>query len=56
MSTSSKSEECVDFVLQVDCKALVSAETFKDQNYYDILINLLPELASQDPGHLHSHM
>lgn len=40
----------------VDCKAVVSAVRFKDQHYYDILFNMIPELASAKPGKLNSHL
>lgn len=36
----------------VDIKAIIAAETFKTQNYYRILCELLPELTSSRPGHL----
>ncbi|KAL4233939.1 hypothetical protein ACF0H5_005595 [Mactra antiquata] len=35
---------------------IISAETFKDQNYYDILFQLVPELATSKPGNLKSHI
>lgn len=40
----------------VDCKAIISAVEFKDQRYYEILFELIPELASCKPGQLRSHI
>lgn len=41
---------------KVGCKALVMAESFKTQDYYDMVFELCPELASMPPGHLKSHL
>ena len=37
---------------KVACKALVTAEQFKSSNYLAMLLELAPELAVQDAGHL----
>ncbi|XP_052794275.1 medium-chain acyl-CoA ligase ACSF2, mitochondrial-like [Mya arenaria] len=47
----------LEHVLQmVECKAIISDVRFKDQDYYDILFQLIPEMASQKPGNLRSHI
>jgi fatty-acyl-CoA synthase len=43
----------VEFALnKVGCKALVTAERFKSSNYLAMLLEIAPELAAQDAGHL----
>lgn len=39
---------------KVGVKAIVSAQTFKTQNYYDMLTGVCPELASATPGNIKS--
>ena len=39
---------------QVQCKALVSAETFKSSNYLEMIQSLAPELKDSSPGDLKS--
>lgn len=39
---------------KVGCKALVSAEAFKSSKYLDMLQQLMPELATAEPGKLHT--
>jgi fatty-acyl-CoA synthase len=39
---------------KVGCKALVTAETFKTSNYISMLLDVVPELASQQAGELDS--
>jgi fatty-acyl-CoA synthase len=39
---------------QVQCKALVSAETFKSSNYVEMIQSLAPELKDSSPGNLKS--
>lgn len=39
---------------KVSCKAIVSAQNFKTQVYYDMLNDICPELATADPGRLES--
>ena len=39
---------------QVQCKALVSAETFKSSNYVEMIESLAPELKDSSPGDLKS--
>ncbi|XP_053400671.1 medium-chain acyl-CoA ligase ACSF2, mitochondrial-like [Mercenaria mercenaria] len=47
----------LEYALQlVDCKAIVCATEFKDQLYYEIMFQLVPELASCKPGQLRSHI
>ncbi|KAL5012159.1 hypothetical protein ScPMuIL_010710 [Solemya velum] len=47
----------LEYVLsKVNCSAIIADEVFKDQNYYEMLFQLLPELASSKPGELHSHL
>ena len=42
---------------KVDCKALIMAEEFKGQNYYDIIFQLIPELSrNEEGGHIRSHL
>ncbi|XP_052281556.1 medium-chain acyl-CoA ligase ACSF2, mitochondrial-like isoform X2 [Dreissena polymorpha] len=43
-------------LILVQCRALISAVKFKEQDYYDILFQLIPEMASQNPGNIHSHV
>lgn len=43
----------LEYALQkVGCKALVTAETFKTSNYISMLLDIAPELASQQAGDL----
>ncbi|XP_053399689.1 medium-chain acyl-CoA ligase ACSF2, mitochondrial-like isoform X2 [Mercenaria mercenaria] len=47
----------LEYALQlVDCKAIVCAREYKDQLYYEIMFQLVPELASCKPGQLRSHV
>lgn len=39
---------------KVGCKAIIMSETFKSQNYVNMLTELCPELASSKPGELNS--
>lgn len=41
---------------KVQLKAIIAAEQFKDQHYYNILFELVPELASHKPESLRSHL
>ncbi|CAC5408960.1 ACSF2 [Mytilus coruscus] len=42
---------------KVGCRALIMAEELKGQNYYDIVFQLVPELARADSGgHIQSHL
>ena len=41
---------------QVQLSAMIAAEQFKDQHYYNILFELVPELASHKPEALRSHL
>ena len=43
------------FLYQVGCEAIICSEDFKDQTYYDILFNLIPELSRSVPGDINSH-
>ncbi|XP_060071243.1 medium-chain acyl-CoA ligase ACSF2, mitochondrial-like [Ylistrum balloti] len=40
---------------KVGCKAIIIAEKFKDQNYYEILSDVVPELSANIPGNINSH-
>ncbi|XP_064632359.1 medium-chain acyl-CoA ligase ACSF2, mitochondrial-like [Lineus longissimus] len=40
---------------KVGCKAVVAAERFKTQNYYEMLFDINHELAFSKPGELHSN-
>ncbi|WP_156164530.1 AMP-binding protein [Bradyrhizobium sp. LTSP885] len=45
----------LEFALRkVGCAAIVTATAFKTSAYMEMLNTLLPELASSEPGHLHS--
>lgn len=39
---------------KVGCKAIIMSETFKTQNYVNMLTELCPELATGKPGDLNS--
>lgn len=41
---------------KVECCALIAAPGFKDLDYYEMLYELMPELAAQSPGSIHSHL
>lgn len=46
----------LQYVLEkVQCSAIIVSEKFKDQHYYNILFKLVPEMATQKSGSLHSH-
>lgn len=42
--------------MQAGCRALIAAPGYKDHDYYEILFNLIPELASCNPGDIRSHL
>jgi len=45
----------LEYVLgKVDCKALITAPSFKSSDYLELLAKLLPELATSEPGGLNS--
>ncbi|XP_023170372.2 medium-chain acyl-CoA ligase ACSF2, mitochondrial [Drosophila hydei] len=45
----------VEYCLKkVDIKAIIAPETFKSQNYYEILRSICPELADSEPGKIKS--
>ncbi|KAK3100350.1 hypothetical protein FSP39_018563 [Pinctada imbricata] len=47
----------LEFALKkVGCKALISAERFRDFDYYHMIFGLIPELATQKPGATKSHI
>ncbi|XP_055681819.1 medium-chain acyl-CoA ligase ACSF2, mitochondrial-like [Lutzomyia longipalpis] len=51
------SHDCLqlEFYLQkVGIKALITSESFQGKNYYDKLLNLIPELTSSDPRNVQS--
>ncbi|XP_033742151.1 medium-chain acyl-CoA ligase ACSF2, mitochondrial-like [Pecten maximus] len=49
-------EQELEFALsKVTCKAIIVSEKFKDQNYYEILRDVVPELRSSTPGDIKSH-
>ncbi|OWF52435.1 acyl-CoA synthetase family member 2, mitochondrial-like [Mizuhopecten yessoensis] len=48
-------EQELEFALgKVGCKAIIISEKFKDQNYYDILYNVVPELSGSISGDIRS--
>ncbi|KAJ8316422.1 hypothetical protein KUTeg_006436, partial [Tegillarca granosa] len=51
-----KQDELEYALNKVDCKAIIVAEDFKGQSYYEMLFQMIPELARAKPNDLHSHM
>ena len=41
-------------LFQVSCKALITAESFKTQNYYEMLADICPEIESASAGCLNA--
>ncbi|KAK6173384.1 hypothetical protein SNE40_016846 [Patella caerulea] len=41
---------------KVGCKALVSAVSHQNQDYYEMLFNIIPELATDHPNDIKSHL
>ena len=41
-----------DLLLKAGCKAVITADEFGTQNYYDMLTRMVPELKNAKPGNL----
>ncbi|KAG8185724.1 hypothetical protein JTE90_000712 [Oedothorax gibbosus] len=54
VNPASQAKELEYFLRKVDCRAIVSWDIFKTQNFYKILCNVIPELPNSKYGKLQS--